>query len=529
MKDVKNAAIEAGEGSKDFARLTNAASEAKKQMDDLNDAVRALDTGEIGGTIGKLGGAIAGGFQAATGAMALFGVESEEVEKTLLKVQAATALAQGIQSVNDLGKSFKAFGLILQSTAIGQKIVTAAQWLWNAAVTANPIMAMVTALLAAISAIVIFSKNTESAAEKQARLNEELEKTNKQLEHQYDLYVEANENTRLTIQNQINLLKAKGATDKEIYDKEAELIKNSLGLLKWKEGQQEKLSAEEIRLRRKLLNDLEVLEINFNKKQSDRAEAEAKKQREKWLEGQKKLEEEKKKAREKENSLEAEAAQFKIDEQKRKDDEEYQRLVNKLNANIDANEKSNAQLALDEERRIAQEQANWDAKVSIAQSGYQALSALGNIFINDAKKLEQFQKGAALVQIATDTALAISALVRYAQQNPLNGPTGGLAGVATFASGITQILANIAKAKQLLTSRGSSSAPSLGAQPRGGGGRTDASGGVNITPVRSTTSTTIESEKVEQGQSVIRAYVVENDITSKQNAIKNIVMKSKIK
>ena len=105
-----------------------------------------------------------------------------------------------------------------------------------------------------------------------------------------------------------------------------------------------------------------------------------------------------------------------------------------------------------------------DALLSIEQSLYNGAAALGQLFIKDSKKLEQFQKAQALIQIGIDTAKAISALVAASQANPANGVTGGLAGVAQFASGIAQILTNVAKAKQLLTS------PSASVSGGGGGG-----------------------------------------------------------
>ena len=51
--------------------------------------------------------AVAGGFSAVQGAMGLMGTKSEEVEKTLLKVQSAMALSQGLQAVGEGIDSFK--------------------------------------------------------------------------------------------------------------------------------------------------------------------------------------------------------------------------------------------------------------------------------------------------------------------------------------------------------------------------------------------------------------------------------------
>jgi len=53
---------------------------------------------------------VVGGFTALTGAMGLLGVESEEVQKTLLKVQSALALSQGIAQLQEGIGGIKAMG-----------------------------------------------------------------------------------------------------------------------------------------------------------------------------------------------------------------------------------------------------------------------------------------------------------------------------------------------------------------------------------------------------------------------------------
>ena len=107
-----------------------------------------------------------------------------------------------------------------------------------------------------------------------------------------------------------------------------------------------------------------------------------------------------------------------------------------------------------------------DAKLGFAKDTVDGLTNLGGLLIKDQKKLEKFNKASALVQIGIDTAKAISALVAAANTNPLNGVSGGAAGIAQFASGIIQIATNIAKAKQLLTSP---STPVSGGGDTGGG------------------------------------------------------------
>jgi hypothetical protein len=52
--------------------------------------------------------------------MALFGAESESVEKTLLKVQSAMALSQGLQTIGESVDSFKQLGAVVKSLNIVQ-------------------------------------------------------------------------------------------------------------------------------------------------------------------------------------------------------------------------------------------------------------------------------------------------------------------------------------------------------------------------------------------------------------------------
>jgi hypothetical protein len=54
--------------------------------------------------------------------MALFGAESEDVQKTLLKVQSAMAISQGLQAVGESIDSFKQLGAVIQQSTAFKKI-----------------------------------------------------------------------------------------------------------------------------------------------------------------------------------------------------------------------------------------------------------------------------------------------------------------------------------------------------------------------------------------------------------------------
>lgn len=178
-------------------------------------------------------------------------------------------------------------------------------------------------------------------------------------------------------------------------------------------------------------------------------------------------------------------------------------------------------------KKIADAQAERDAKIQFATDINSGLTQLGNIFINDQKKLEKFQKATALVQIAIDTAKAISSLVAMSSANPLNAVTGGGAGIAQYASGIVQILTNVAKAKALLSN------PSASASGGGGGTSASPTSSSSVTPTvqmfgQGNNANNLISQQTGGQQIQIQAVVSETEITATQNKMKIIDLGSSL-
>lgn len=174
---------------------------------------------------------------------------------------------------------------------------------------------------------------------------------------------------------------------------------------------------------------------------------------------------------------------------------------------------------------IAEAEKRRDAILNLATTTNEGLNQLGQIFINDQKKLEQFQKATALIQIGIDTAKAISSLVAAAQANPFNGVSAGAAGIAQFASGIVQILTNMAKAKQLLTNP--TSTPNAGGGGLAGGGAATATAqatpAVNLFGQGNQLNQVGAPTSVEANQNItVQAVVSETDVTSTQTKIDKI-------
>jgi len=116
-QQLKQAQIEVQTLADKFGATSDQAREAAKRAAELKDKIadaKALtDSFNPDAKFKGLGQAltgVAGGFAAVQGAMALVGNQSEEVEKTLLKVQSAMALAAGIDQLTEAKDAFVNLG-----------------------------------------------------------------------------------------------------------------------------------------------------------------------------------------------------------------------------------------------------------------------------------------------------------------------------------------------------------------------------------------------------------------------------------
>lgn len=83
--------------------------EKQRMVADIQEEAKfaSQDFGDRLATITKVGSNLASGFAAVQGAMALFGTESENIGKVLVKLQAIMAVVQGMDGLDGLGKNLK--------------------------------------------------------------------------------------------------------------------------------------------------------------------------------------------------------------------------------------------------------------------------------------------------------------------------------------------------------------------------------------------------------------------------------------
>ena len=171
--------------SKETAILRDAVKDATAEITRM-----ASDTSNLDAVLSFAAGA-SGGFAAFTGAMELFGSESEEVQEAQKKLQAAIAITTGVQAIQNAVQKQSAIMLgisRLQMAALSKAQVynrlvtmqgtkatlaaTIAQKAFNLIAAANPYVLLALALVTVIGALVLFASNTDKSAKNQQKLNE---------------------------------------------------------------------------------------------------------------------------------------------------------------------------------------------------------------------------------------------------------------------------------------------------------------------------------------------------------------------
>ena len=107
-----------GTYSKEALAAAKRVAQLKDQIADANETAALFDPGNKFAAFSNALSAVAGGFAAVQGAQALLGSESEELEKTLVKVQSALALSQGLSQIKDMGKNFGEVSAVIKGPVI---------------------------------------------------------------------------------------------------------------------------------------------------------------------------------------------------------------------------------------------------------------------------------------------------------------------------------------------------------------------------------------------------------------------------
>jgi hypothetical protein len=300
-----------GDTSREAITAAKRAAELKDRIGDAKALTDAFNPDAKFKAVASSLAGVAGGFSALQGAMALFGNENKDVEKALLKVNAAMALSQGLQAVGESVDSFKQLGAVIKSTTTFQTLNNAATQtavtiqkafgiatvqtsvgfnILKGAIIATGIGALVVALGLVVQnfdKISNWIKNSPlgTLAKGVGNLVEQFTDfigVTSEAERNLDKLSAANKRANEDIENRIKVLKAQGGSEKEIYELSKKRNENELNDLRNASKVKGTLTDEEQKKFRDLKVQQLVLSAEYNKKSADadkKAADEAKKKR----------------------------------------------------------------------------------------------------------------------------------------------------------------------------------------------------------------------------------------------------------
>jgi hypothetical protein len=184
-----------GETSQQAAEAAKRAASLKDAIEDTNDAIAAFKGEGAFNAVGKAVGSVASGFSAVEGAIGLVGVESEKLQETMLRVQSAMALAQGLEGLEDAGRAFKQLGTVAINALKGIRTAIGATGIGL--------------LVIAVGTLVAYWDDIKSAI---SGVSAEQEALNAKSQKDVDLQKEKLE----SLDSQDNILKLQGLTEKQI-------------------------------------------------------------------------------------------------------------------------------------------------------------------------------------------------------------------------------------------------------------------------------------------------------------------------
>jgi hypothetical protein len=494
---------EAIEAAKRAAQLKDAIGDAKALTDAFNpDAKFKALTASLSG--------VAGGFAALQGAVGLFGKQTEAVEKTLLKVQSAMALSQGLQAVGESIDSFKQLGAVIGnsvskafgtlrsaiiSTGIGALVVGVGLLIANFETVKKVVLNFIPGLgkfADLVGNLVTKFTDFVGITSEADRVLEKLSKTN----------AKANEN----IEARVKLLTAQGGKEKEIYALQKEANANETNALRERLKLTGTLTEEEAKRFRELKVENAVLDETEKKRIADRnaqiAKEAAEKQKEKdkiradYEEGQNLI------RREKELAANLTTTQILGVTAAGKDALVQTQVVAKGVTDaiiVSATQQADAKKELtDYEKKLEQEK--FDAQLGLAS---QSLSIIGGLVDQNSAA----GKAIAVTQAIINTYQGAS---KALAQGGIFGP---VAAAATIAAGLINV-------KKIISTKVPSAKGTGNVADSGSPSMSMSAAPISPSAPIQNTVTSLSQQSINQmGSATGRAYVVESDITNQQEKI----------
>jgi len=174
VKELQNMVAAYGEMSDEAINAAKRAAELKDQIEDTNDLMKSFKGEGTFVAMGKAMSSVASGFSAIEGGLALVGVESEKIQETMLRVQAAMALAQGLEGLEDAGRAFALLGTKAKVALQGIKTEIIATGIGVFVVALGTAVAYWDDIKAAVGGVSAEQKELNKKVEKQATASKEI-------------------------------------------------------------------------------------------------------------------------------------------------------------------------------------------------------------------------------------------------------------------------------------------------------------------------------------------------------------------
>ena len=461
----------------------------KQEMEELDFAIDAARGGSD--QLFRAAQGVTAGFELAAGATALMGVESEELEKTLLKVQGAMVFSQGLKDLQEFAPA-----ILNAATALKTQLITAFSTL-KGAIAASGIGLFLIAIGEGIRLMSEYNSEIDETIDKEL----ELARVRKQesiesLDTQERVF-------RQTMELKLLEAERDGKTQEQLTNLEIKFLtrrKKALGEFYRSEGLSQAQRAKSLELFNAVNNELYKKELQRDIDRNQKS---------------KELAEERKKQREEEQK-EREKDQQEKDKQQRRDNERQEEQRGQILKTTDTQLQSDKIVfdsasfnAKADKKHTEQQIKNSEAEALAKEQLYYLSQDLGNAVVSLLGEQTAAGKAVALAQIAADTARALSgALANANSPTPDNVASGGLAGIAKYIALATTIATNAKRAIDIVKSENVSGAAS-GSAPTTGGGFT---GSLNAPAVR--------LPRTEQFTGQQRIYVTEYDISNTQEKVK---------
>ena len=230
MQQIAMTARALGPEFQDFANdVIRSAGQIQDAVGDMRAEVSyfSSDTRRLDSVLGGIQG-VAGAFSAVEGATAMLGIESKDLQKTMVQLQGALALVNGLQAVSNALQAESAFmkGLDIAATRIqtyvlGQATVAARAYATALVATgAGAILVAIGLIAAAMGSV---KKETKEATEEVNNFTKAYEKQAETAKKSAEI---GNQISDELLKKQLDRAKLRGASEAELYQIEIEFYKS---------------------------------------------------------------------------------------------------------------------------------------------------------------------------------------------------------------------------------------------------------------------------------------------------------------